>query len=310
MLGKTKILIAGIGGVGGYFGGLLARCYAGNDDISICFMARGEHLNQIKSNGLNVIKGEIEFNAKPHLTTDNPIEIGLSDYVIICTKNYDLEEILNKIVPCVGINTVILPLLNGVNAVEIIRDKFPNNLVASGCAYIVSAIKEPGVVENFGSRQEIYFGIDHTENPLLVKLEELMKFAGIQATLSDHINVVVWEKFIFLSSLATATSYFNASVGRLLEEHLLDVKNLLRESTAIALAKKIKVDKNIVEKALSNFKAMPYLTTSSMHRDFQSKKLKTELDSITGSIIKEGEKLGIETPTFSKAYLELQKHNH
>lgn len=307
MLDKTKIVIAGIGGVGGYFGGLLARSYAGDDHIAIYFIARGEHLVQIKNEDLKVIKGDIEFIAKPHLATDHPTEIGISDYIIVCTKNYDLAEILNQIEPCVGENTVIVPLLNGVRAVEEIRAKFPNNLVASGCAYIVSAIKEPGIVENFGSRQEIYFGIENAQNSQLAQLEEILKFAGIEATVSNQINTLVWEKFIFLSSLATATSYYNACVGKLLEEHLEDVKNLLKETTAIALAKQIKVDQNIVEKALKHYEALPYEATSSMQRDFESKKLKTELDSITGYVINEGKRLGIQTPTFDKAYFALQK---
>ena len=307
MLDKTKIVIAGIGGVGGYFGGLLARSYAGNNDIEIYFIARGAHLNQIKNNGLKVIKGDIEFIAKPHLATDDPTEIGIADYIIVCTKNYDLDAILNQIAPCIGDNTVILPLLNGIIAVEKIKLKFPKNLVPLGCTYIVSAIKEFGIVENYGSKQLIYFGIDQMQNSQLEKLEVLLKFAGIEATLSDRISILVWEKFIFLSSLATATSYYNSSVGKLIEEHLEDVKNLLKEVTAIALANHIKVDQNIIENALTNFKSMPYETTSSMHRDFQSKKAKTELDSITGYLINKGKELGLMSPNFEQAYLALKK---
>lgn len=307
MFNKTKIVIAGIGGVGGYFGGLLARCYAGNDEIAVYFIARGEHLTQIKNEGLKVIKGEIEFIAKPQLATDDPSEIGIADYIVVCTKNYDLDLLLNQIAPCVGKNTVILPLLNGIIAVEKIRAKFPDNIVPLGCTYIVSAIVKPGLVENLGNKQEIYFGLTNSENTELEKLESLLKFAGIEATLSDQINRLVWEKFIFLSSLATATTYYNATVGKLLEGHLEEVKKLLQEVTAIAFANQVNVDQNIIDKALNNFKAMPYETTSSMHRDFQSKKEKTELDSITGYVINKGQELGIKIPTFENAYLALKK---
>lgn len=306
MSDKTKIVIVGIGGVGGYFGGLLARSYAENDGIEIHFIARGEHLNQIENQGLKIIKGDIEFNAKPYLATDDASKIGLADYVIICTKNYDLEEVLNQINTCVGINTVILPLLNGVEAVEKIRAKFPNNLVPAGCAYIVSAIVKPGVVENMGNRQEIYFGIDGKHEQRLKNLEDLFKFAGIEATLSTEISVLIWEKFIFLSSLASATSYYQMPIGQLLLEKLAQLKNLLKESTAIAIAKQIKVDVLFIEKALSHYRSLPFDATSSMHRDFESKKPKTELDSITGYIVKEGKKLGVQTPLFEKIYIDLQ----
>ncbi len=307
MTGQTKIVIAGIGGVGGYFGGLLARCYAGNNDIQVYFIARGEHLNQINKNGLKVIKGEITFIAKPYLATNYVSSIGIADYVIICTKNYDLQEILNELQPCISENTVILPLQNGVNAVELIKSRYPENLVPSGCAYIVSTINEPGIVENSGNRQEIYFGIEHTHNTQLVKLEALMKFAGIEATLSDQIKKLVWEKFIFLSSIATATSYYKESVGKLLEDYLPELELLLKEVTSIALAKNIKIDKNIIKKALNHYHAIPYGATSSMQRDFQSKKSKTELDNITGYVMNEGKRLGIKTPNFDRAYATLSK---
>ncbi|RZL50882.1 MAG: 2-dehydropantoate 2-reductase [Pedobacter sp.] len=301
---KTNIIIAGIGGVGGYFGGLLAKSYAGNADIEIDFIARGEHLKQIKNNGLKVIKREIDFIARPHVATNTASEIGTVDYVIISTKNYDLENILNELRPCINDQTVILPLLNGVEAVEIIRTKFPQNLVPAGCAYIISAIKEPGVVENMGNRQEIYFGLDQESDERLAKLEDILKSAGIEASLSDKISKLIWEKFIFLSCIATATSYYDKAVGQLLEKHQTDLIALLKETTALALAKNIVVDDQIIEKALAHYKALPYEATSSMQRDFAAKK-QTELNSITAYVVNEGKKLNIETPNFERAYRHL-----
>ena len=306
MTNKTKIVIAGIGGVGGYFGGLLAKSYAGNDNIEIYFIARGEHLEKIKQNGLKVIKGDIVFNAKPFLATDNVNEIGTADYIIISTKNYDLAEILNQLSPCVTNHTVILPLLNGVEAIEKIRAQFPNNLVPAGCAYIVSAIKEPGTVENMGNRQEIYFGLDNETDPRLSALLDLLKAAGIEVTLSDEISKLIWEKFIFLSCIATATSYYNMPIGELLQDHKSVLLTLINEVKNIAKTKKINVDEDITEKAMAHYNALPFSTTSSMQRDFQSDGSKTELQSITGYVIREAEKLNINTPTFEKAYIALQ----
>lgn len=306
MSDKTKIVVVGIGGVGGYFGGLLARSYAENDGIEIYFIARGEHLNQIENGGLKIIKGDIEFNAKPYLATDDVSKIGLADYVIICTKNYDLEEVLDQIKTCVGTKTILLPLLNGVEAVEKIRAEFPNHIVPAGCAYIVSAIVKPGVVENMGNRQEIYFGIDDKHEPRLQQLEDIFKFAGIEATLSTKISVLIWEKFIFLSTLASATSYYQMPVGQLLLEKLAELKSLLKESTAVAIAKQIKVDDLFIEKALIHYRSLPIEATSSMQRDFEAKKLKNELDSITGYIVKVGKKLEVPTPLFDKIYIDLQ----
>lgn len=302
MTSKIKIVVAGIGGVGGYFGGLLARAYAGNDDIEVYFLARGNHLSAIQENGLKVIKGEINFTAKPFLATDDVNKIGEADFIIISTKNYDLTEILAQISPCVNKKTVILPLLNGVEAVEKIRTKFPQNLVPAGCAYIVSAIKKPGVIENMGNRQEIYFGLDNETDDRLKMLEDLLKSAGIEACLSDEISKLIWEKFIFLSCIATATSNLNKTVGELLQDHKTYLINLIKEATAIAKAKKIEVDDNTEQKAMAHYAALPFTATSSMQRDFDDQKPQTELSSITGYIVKLGKQLNIATPNFKEAY--------
>ncbi|TKC04635.1 2-dehydropantoate 2-reductase [Pedobacter polaris] len=307
MTTKTKIIVAGIGGVGGYFGGLLAKAYAGNDNIEVYFIARGNHLEQIRNHGLKVIKGNIVFTANPFLATANAAEIGTADYIIVCTKNYDLDEILTEVTPCIDEQTTILPLLNGVEAAEKIRAKFPNNLVPAGCAYIVSAIKDPGIVENMGNRQDISFGLDNETDERLTKLEDLLKSAGIEATLSQEISKLIWEKFIFLSSIATATSYCDKTVGELLEEHRDLLKSLIDEVTAIALAKNIKVDEQTSIRAIAHYESLPFTATSSMQRDFNAKKLKTELNSITGYVVKEGEELNVATPLFKMTYLALLK---
>ena len=111
---QVKIVIAGIGGVGGYFGGLLAKKYAGSDQVQIYFIARGKHLAEIQKQGLKVIKGGNEFIAKPKLATDQAAQIGIANYLIICTKNYDLRQMMHQVQPCIGKDTVILPLLNGI----------------------------------------------------------------------------------------------------------------------------------------------------------------------------------------------------
>ena len=302
MTSKIKIVVAGIGGVGGYFGGLLARAYAGNDNIEVYFLARGKHLSAIQQNGLTVIKGNINFTATPLLATDDVNTIGEADFMIISTKNYDLAEILEQISPCVTTKTVILPLLNGVEAVEKIRTKFPQNLVPAGCAYIVSAIKKPGVIENMGNRQEIYFGLDNETDDRLKMLEDLLKSAGIEACLSDEISKLIWEKFIFLSCIATATSNLNKTVGELLQDHKTYLINLIKEATAIAKAKKIDVDDNTEQKAMAHYAALPFTATSSMQRDFDDQKPQTELSSITGYIVKLGKQLNIATPNFKEAY--------
>ncbi|MEE1943538.1 2-dehydropantoate 2-reductase [Pedobacter sp. KR3-3] len=303
MTDQTKIVIAGIGGVGGYFGGLLAKKYA-NSAIQVSFIARGQHLEQIRERGLTVIKGEESFIAQPYLATDKANEIGLADYVLICTKNYDLDTIIAQLKPCIGPQTLILPLLNGIEGAEKIRTLLPQTTVASGCVYIVSAIKEPGVVENIGHQQKLFFGIEQVTDERLTKLEHLLQEAGIEATLTTTISKIIWQKFIFLSSLATATSYFDQPVGQLLQTNRETLAQLITEVTTLAKAKGIAVDAAIMDKSMAHYESLPDTATSSMHRDFMANK-QTELESLTGYVVKQGQLLGLDLPTFEKAFAGL-----
>jgi 2-dehydropantoate 2-reductase len=302
---KIKIIIAGIGGVGGYFGGLLAKKYENSDEIEICFLARGEHLNTIRKNGLKVIHGKNEFIARPYLATDDANEIGIANYILICTKSYDLDATIEQLKPCIDNNTILLPLLNGVESVERIKNILPEIHVLEGCVYIVSSVKEAGVIENSGINQKLFFGPGTINNDRLIWLEKMMQEAGFEATLSDSISTIVWDKFIFISSIATATSYFNCSIGKLIEDNEEFLVKLIEEVKLIAVATRISFNPDITANIVNYNKLLPYDSTSSMHRDFQSQKRKTEVETLTGYVVRAGQECGINTPTFNQAYSQL-----
>lgn len=306
---KTKIIVAGIGGVGGYFGGLLAKHYTNNKLIEINFLARGQHLKEIQKNGLKIIKGNQEFIAKPNRATDNPSEIGIVDLIIICTKSYDIEALVEQLRPCINQNTIVLPLLNGVDSNEKIKKIYPENLVLDGCVYLVSRLKQDGVIENSGNIQTLFFGADNFVNEKLILFESIFKQAGIDATLSLNISTIIWEKFIFLSPTATATSYFDKCIGEILSnvESLETIRLLIDEVKKIAKARCILISEDILEKTLNKLKSLPFETTSSMHSDFKNRKSKTELKTLTGYVKTEGEKHNVSTPTFTKLVAELEK---
>lgn len=109
-MSKIKIAISGIGAVGGYYGGLLAAHYQDSEDVDIFFISRGENLKAIKEFGLEIKKSFKKTIAIPTLATDNPAEIGPVDYLLCCTKSYDLEENIRHLKPVISPETVILPL--------------------------------------------------------------------------------------------------------------------------------------------------------------------------------------------------------
>lgn len=306
-----KIIIAGIGGVGGYFGGLLAKYYYQNENVIIDFFARGQHLEEIQKNGLKVIKSKNEFIAIPNIATDNPKEIGIADLIIICTKSYDIETVIQQLSPCINKETVILPLLNGLDSKEKIKRVFPNNIVLEACVYIVSRLKQFGVVENSGNIQELYFGLDNFPGDKLQLFENIFSKANIEATYSNNISKIVWEKFIFLSPTATATSYYDKCIGEILEdkESFETLIGLIDEVMLIAKAKKIIVSDDIANQTLRMLKTLPFETTSSMHSDFKIKKDETELKSLTGYVLEEGLKYNIDTPNYKMIYSALKQHS-
>lgn len=300
---KTKILIAGIGGVGGYFGGLLAKHYEKSDEVDICFLAKGKHLKVIQRIGLKVIKGKDEIICQPQIATDNALEIGIANFIIICTKTYSLESLIEQLKPCIDSHTIIIPLLNGVDSKERIQNYFPDNLILDGCVYIVSRLKEQGVIENSGNIQKLFFGSDNSTNESLQFLERILLDANIEANLSANIVSVVWEKFIFISATASATSYFNNCIGEILSD--VEKRNtlikLIDEVKNVALTKGINIPDDILNSTLKKLEALPFETTSSMHTDFKNKK-NTELESLTEYVIKEGNKLNIATITYNKIH--------
>lgn len=299
-----NILIVGIGGVGGYFGGLLAKFFEGNIAVKIMFLARGTHLKEIQKNGLKIIQGNETFIAKPSVATDNAAELGVADFILICTKSYDLESSIEQVKNNIHQDTIILPLLNGVDSRVRIKKILPNHLVLDGCVYIVARLKEAGIIENSGNIQKLFFGLDHFVNDKVFLLEKIFLQAGIEATFSQNISTIIWEKFIFISPTATATSYFDNCIGELLqdEKKLEKIKALIEEVKLLAGAMGIDFPKDITEKTLNKLRALPFDTTSSMHSDFQQKKQQTELESLTGYVVREGGKLGLEMRNYSEVY--------
>ncbi len=305
---KTKIIIGGIGGVGGYFAGLLANRYFNSEEVEVCFFARGQNLIEIKKNGLKVITAGNEIICKPKIATNNPTEIGIADLIILCTKSYDIENAVQQLKPCIDKNTIILPLLNGVDSKEKIQNILPNNTILDGCVYIVSRLTQAGTIENTGTIQKLYFGIDGVPNQQLKYYETIFKNANIEATLSQNISSIIWEKFIFISPTATATTYFDKSIGEIVsEKHTATVTELINEVKQIAHAKNIDLSEDILEKTIKKLKSLPFDSTSSMHTDFKNKNDDNELQSLTNYVIEQGKIHNIKTPTYIKTYNELKK---
>lgn len=304
----TKIVIVGMGGVGGYYGGLLARKYENDPEIDIYFVARNKHLAAMQQNGLTIVAENETFVCKPKLATDNVAEIGIANYVILTTKSYDLAATIEQIKPCIDDNTILLPLLNGADIDERIATLLPNNIVWKGCVYIVGRLIEPGVVQSSGGVHDLYFGYNNGAKQELNFLHKTMLDAGIKSNLCDDIDVKIWRKFIFISTTATLSSYFNCGFRDLLtnEERKSTTHACLHEIIAVANALGIVFDFDIFELVIKHIERLPFGTTSSMNSDFVAGK-QTELETLTKVLIDYAEKLNIEVPIYKMLYTALLK---
>lgn len=305
---KTKIAIVGTGGVGGFLGGLLAAYYEKHEEIDIYFISRGEALHRIRERGLRVDAQTGTFIARPAAATNRAEEIGPVDYVIYCTKAYDVEGGIRQILPCIGPETVILPFLNGVDSVEKIRRMLPGNEVWYGCVYVVAYILEPGHIVEHTNGYRYLFGSPEGDPEKIECLGNLFVNAGIQARPMPDIVRRVWDKFAYISTVATVTSYTDRTYGEVLSDPdrkaLLDT--LLSEFREVAAARGQELSENIADAVIAQMSRIPGDTTTSMQRDFRAGK-STELESLTGYVVREGERLGVPTPVYSGMYGELRE---
>lgn len=302
-----RIAIAGIGGVGGFFGGLLARHYAGQKEAEIFFFARGAHLASIREQGLELQTPEENFTVKPFFASDNPLDFGRLDLIVFCTKTYSLEETARHFAGTIHPGTILLPLLNGVDSYDLLQRLYPQNKCLYGCTYLVAKIIGPGRVQQNGKVRSIVFGHPSYPAGKMLRIEKIFRDAGIDAKYHSDVLRKCWEKFCFIAPVATLTSAENKSLGEILSDTELKSKlvRLAVEAAALAKAKKIPVTETMPEQVLSIAAGLPPETTSSMQHDFVSGK-QTELESLTGYVVRESRESGLPCPEFSLLYESLR----
>ena len=303
-----KIAIVGIGGVGGYYGGLLARCYAGDENVEVVFIARGPHLEAIKADGLQVMSAATgDFTARPDLATDDPSDCGIFDIILLCVKGYDLAESARLLAPNTGKNTVVISVLNGVDNAEKLKSVLDKGKIWNGCVYIGSHILRPGVCQQSGGSCKMFFGSETNDETDGTRIENIFRKAGIDAQYRTDINHIAWEKYLFVSPLANATTFLNTTIGELLEdkEGMELMGNLLDELLALAGAHGIDFPEDIKESTIEKSRVFPYEAKTSLQMDFEKGK-RTEIETFVEFIVREAGKLGLPATTHERIYAALK----
>jgi 2-dehydropantoate 2-reductase len=207
-----RFAILGSGAVGGYYGAKLAR--AGHD---VTFIARGAHLAAIRERGLAIRSpalGDFVVQAKAEEDTGR---VGPVDVVMVAVKAYDNASALPLVAPMLGPQTTILPLQNGVDSVSELAARYGEAPVVGATTYIATAVAEPGVIEQTGTHRRIVMGEVFGDLPRMSDrvraIREALAGADIQAEAVEDGRVPVWEKFIFLVSLAGFTGASRLPIG-------------------------------------------------------------------------------------------------
>ena len=303
-----RIGIIGIGGVGGYIGGKLARQYEKSDEHEIIFIARGKHLHAMKENGLQLLTTEGDYLARPKIVTDNPKEAGIFDLVLFCTKSYSLESSAKEFDSCINQNTVVVPLLNGVNSSERLKAVLLQATVLGGSVYIISHIEKPGVIKQEGGACKLTFGTDDQESAKQhTHILHMLLKANINAVLTDKISEVLWIKYLLMCPIGSLTSATGKTYGGIWEDLELRKKarDMMLEVVAVAKARHVNLTEGAVDKAMEMVAGFGYNSKTSMQID-REKGRQTEIDSLTAYLCKAGNESGIPTPLHDEIYEKLK----
>ncbi len=287
-----KIAIVGAGGVGGYLGGLLAR-----DGHDVAFIARGAHLQAMQANGLKVRSVHGDFDLPRVFATDKPIEIGVTDLTICTVKTYDINSIAEFIRPLVGPHSALLPLQNGVEAPDQLATYF-GAAVLGGAVWVVSAVVEPGVIHQQSQFRRIVLGeLDRRDSPRIHSIQAALAHSGAVAEVSDDIRKVLWTKLLFIASFSGITSVTRAPAGAVMacDESRLLLERAMREVAAVARAKGLYLDTDVVAQTMDFCDKMAPTATSSMQRDVAAGR-RLEYDAMNGAVVRGGRETGVPTP--------------
>ncbi len=298
-----RIAVFGTGGVGGYFGARLAQ--AGHD---VTFIARGDHLRAIQEKGLKVesILGDVHIH--PAQATHAPGEVGPVDVVLVATKAWQLPETAKAMKPLVGEETTVVPLLNGVEAPDILAETLGPKPVLGGLCKISAFKAGPGLIRHVGVEPEVIFGeLDGSLTPRVKRLQQAFAACrGVKVTVPPDIRAAMWFKMTFIAAFSAVGAATRAPAGviRSLPETRRLLEEAMREIVAVAWALGVNLPRNAADQGMAIIDGTEPHVTASMQRDIMEGR-PSELEAQTGAVVRLGRKAGVPTPVNDFLYAVL-----
>ncbi|UCD70762.1 MAG: 2-dehydropantoate 2-reductase [Syntrophobacterales bacterium] len=292
--------------MGGFFGGILARRAK---DVTL--IARGAHLEAMRTNGLTV-KSELygDFTVPVQATVD-PREVGPVDLILFCVKTYDLEAAAKQSRPLLGENTLVIPVQNGIEVPDQLAQLLGGEHILGGLTYVAGSIEAPGIVAQRGVTGELIFGeLQGGKSPRVERVLGALRKAGLDATLEADIRRKMWEKFIVICATGGVLAVLRQPFGPVFAspETSQLMQETMKEVYAIAQASGIELPNGIVCRLLEFMKRNLHPTAkSSMLQDLLAGR-RLELEYLNGAAVRLGRKLKIDTPVNFFIYAALKPY--
>lgn len=301
-----RAAVLGSGGLGGYFGALLAR--AGHD---VSFVARGAHLEALRANGLRIESPHGDFTVSPANATDDTAQIGPVDVVLFCVKTYDTETAAATLPPLIHDNTAVLSFQNGVESHEHIdRAVGPGHALAAP-THISSTLISPGLIRQSSPfRTTVVAEIRGPVSDRAQRIASLLAESGISATAAPDGLVPLWHKFIFLASSAGLTALARTPAAELYQSEAARgvLRAALEEAESVGRASGVAMDADIVERQYRFALNLAPGLKASMHVDLERGR-RLEIDALSGAVVRLGHKLSIPTPVHQTIFAALKPHD-
>ena len=288
-----RIAVYGVGGAGGYFGAQLIR---GGE--SVAFIARGDHLEAIRSSGLHIEMDDGEIVVAPDIATDDPADVGTVDVVLLGVKAHQVREVAPGLLPLLGDQSFVVPLQNGVETVESLVAAVGEGHVVGGLCGTVTWVVGPGRLRSLGKANFIRFGeLDDRPSVRTERLREAFEHAGVTAEIPPDIRVALWEKFLFVVSVGGVSALHDMTVGEIRQnpETRAMLQQCMAEIRGLAVARGVPLDADLESRTMAFVDRLPADGTASLHRDISASR-PSELDAWNGAVVRLAAESGIDVP--------------
>ena len=300
-----RVLVVGAGAIGGYFGGRLLA--AGRD---VTFLVRPRRATELAATGLVIRSpsGDVKLKDPPVVQADK-----LSnefDVVLLSCKAFDLEDAIRSFAPAVGSKTAIIPLLNGMLHMDVLDKRFGRDRVLGGLCAIAATLNEYREIVQLAPMQSLSFGErDGKLSDRVRAIAQIMGSGRFGSAASEHIIQDMWEKWVFLASLAASTCLMRAPVGHILaapggKDFIL---GMLDECSAVAAAEGRAPGGPFFERVRGMLTAEGSQLTASMFRDIKAG-APVEADHVIGDLIVRGDAAKVPVPKLRIAFTHLKAY--